>query len=707
MITISLCMIVKNEEDVLARCLDCAKDIVDEIIIVDTGSTDNTKKIAKNYTSKVYDFKWIDDFSAARNFPFSKATMDYILWLDADDIILESDIEKFKIFKQTIDNSVNNVMMKYNVGFDESGNVNFSYYRERLVKKALNPLWKEPIHEYLELTGSTIIHDICITHKKEHPAPTGRNLKIYEALLSQGKQLSIRGLYYYARELYYNERFDDAIKYFNAFLYTNKGWVEDRINACFILSTCYYNVNNKEDMRKILLKSFEFDNPRAEICCQLGYYYFTEGKYNDAIFWYNLAASSTPPTDSCGFVSHDHYGYIPNIQLCLCYDKLGNIEEAIKYNNIAGEYKPNSSSVLYNKKYFDDLNTTKNQENLQSDEHNTLFNLANKFLAESNDTEAKMIYEKLLLEEHLPPVGYFRLGEIENRSGRIKQSYIYHKKAFELDNALATKLVAQNHPHYNYVYTEINEYKITKCPLCSGSSKLHSCYNMITNIDQIFGFNPIRKWRICDKCNHIFAENFPKNLDKVLSGSAPSYYIQPNTRLFPIISGIVSNIRTFSKGNKFLEIGVGAGEMLAVAKEMQFDVSGLDIRPVYASKVAERLKVPVHGIDIMNFESNELYDVIVLGDIIEHVSNPIEVLNKCYNLLSTDGVLWISTPNFESAFSYTMKDMDPMWRVCEHLNYFSYDSLKKVLNNLGFEIKDYKVSEHYNGSMEVIAKKAE
>ena len=74
MITISLCMIVKNEEKVLARCLDSLEGLMDEIIIVDTGSTDRTKEIAAGYTDKIYDFEWVDDFSAARNFSFSKAT---------------------------------------------------------------------------------------------------------------------------------------------------------------------------------------------------------------------------------------------------------------------------------------------------------------------------------------------------------------------------------------------------------------------------------------------------------------------------------------------------------------------------------------------------------------------------------------------------------------------------------------------------------
>lgn len=67
MIKVSLCMIVKNEEEVLRQCLDSVNNLCEEIIIVDTGSTDKTKEIAREYTDKIIDFKWIDDFSAARN----------------------------------------------------------------------------------------------------------------------------------------------------------------------------------------------------------------------------------------------------------------------------------------------------------------------------------------------------------------------------------------------------------------------------------------------------------------------------------------------------------------------------------------------------------------------------------------------------------------------------------------------------------------
>lgn len=87
---ISLCMIVKNEEKNLPRCLDSVKDVVDEMIIVDTGSSDKTKEIARSYGAKVFDFKWIDDFAAARNYSLEKATGEWILVLDADEELEEN-----------------------------------------------------------------------------------------------------------------------------------------------------------------------------------------------------------------------------------------------------------------------------------------------------------------------------------------------------------------------------------------------------------------------------------------------------------------------------------------------------------------------------------------------------------------------------------------------------------------------------------------
>src|SRR5262249_45544502 len=84
---ISLTMIVKNEEVALPACLDAARPWVDEIVVVDTGSTDRTRAIAADYGARVYDWAWRDDFAAARNESLRHATGDWILALDADEVL--------------------------------------------------------------------------------------------------------------------------------------------------------------------------------------------------------------------------------------------------------------------------------------------------------------------------------------------------------------------------------------------------------------------------------------------------------------------------------------------------------------------------------------------------------------------------------------------------------------------------------------------
>ena len=147
MVSISLCMIVRNEEKVLGRCLACVQGFADEIIIVDTGSTDRTKEIAFSFTDKVYDFKWKDDFAAARNFAFSKGTGDYLFWLDADDVLLSSDRQKLLALKAELDGTADVVMLPYHTGFDEQGRPTFFCYRERLLKTSAHFRWQGAVHE--------------------------------------------------------------------------------------------------------------------------------------------------------------------------------------------------------------------------------------------------------------------------------------------------------------------------------------------------------------------------------------------------------------------------------------------------------------------------------------------------------------------------------------------------------------------------------
>ena len=362
MISLSLCMIVKNEEDVLARCLDCVDGIADEIIIVDTGSQDQTKQIARQYTEHVYDFAWIDDFAAARNFSFQQATMDYILWLDADDVISPPNQCRLLQLKQTLDPTVDMIMMRYDVAFDAEGVPTMSYNRERIVRREAGFRWIGEIHEVIPPSGNMISSDIAIWHKKLHRSDPLRNLRIFEKMLADGKSLDPRQQFYYARELYFHNRISEAAAVFEKFLDQDGGWVENKIEACRNLAKCL-RLQGRSPL-PALLKSFAFDRPRAEVCCDLGEYFMCREQYQTAVFWYAIAADMEPDVSSGGFVDPAYYGYIPNIQMAVCYDRLGEYEKANQCNEKAGAYKPKDKSYVYNRNYFKNkLKETKGSNN--------------------------------------------------------------------------------------------------------------------------------------------------------------------------------------------------------------------------------------------------------------------------------------------------------------------------------------------------------
>lgn len=350
---ISLCMIVKDEESVIERCLNSVKEVVDEIIIVDTGSRDRTINKVKNLGAKVYDFKWVEDFSKARNFSFSKATKDYIIWLDADDVLNEKDIDKFKILKENIDESIDSVTMNYVLSVNKNGEATSSLKRNRLVKASNNFKWVGKVHEYLDVKGNVIHSDISIIHKKEKEY-TDRNLKIYEKLVSKEEEFSTRDIFYYANELYDNELYDDAIKQYNKFLDRKDGWIEDIKAACYKLSDCYLYKGDSENELKYILKSFEYDVPRADFCCKLGHRFLNENKLDTAIYWYECVINLSPKDDNMSLVNHDMYAFLPLIQLCVCHYRKGNIKEAYMYNEMASKHKPEDISIKYNKEFFKD-----------------------------------------------------------------------------------------------------------------------------------------------------------------------------------------------------------------------------------------------------------------------------------------------------------------------------------------------------------------
>ncbi len=346
-------MIVKNEEDTLPRCLESVQGLVEEIVIVDTGSTDRTREVALAYTDKLYEFPWRDDFSAARNASFSQATQQYCLWLDADDVIDPEAREGFLELKALLPPQTDVVMLPYHTAFDEQGRPSFTYYRERLIRRLSGLSWRGAVHEAIAPVGNVVYWEkAAISHRKTRAGDPDRNLRILEGLLAQGKELSPREQFYYARELASHGRDEEAAELWEEFLASGKGWVENELEACRDLAQCYQRQGKPEEALGALTRSLRYGPPRAEVCCDLGEWFFQRGDYPTAAFWYETALTRPREDRSGAFVSPDCYGYIPLLQLCVCQYRMGNRQLAREYNRMAGMLKPDSPAYLYNERFF-------------------------------------------------------------------------------------------------------------------------------------------------------------------------------------------------------------------------------------------------------------------------------------------------------------------------------------------------------------------
>ncbi len=352
--TISLCMIVRDEEQTLERCLRSAAPIADEIILVDTGSVDKTVEIAEKYTNRIYHFAWIDDFAAARNMSFDRAQCDYCLWLDADDVLPEASVREIERLKREMEPDTDIVMMPYHTAFDEDGAPVFTYYRERLIRRAAGMRWVGAVHEVIVPQGKILYSTAAVEHHKRKPAEPGRNRRIFERMLERGDVLDARQRFYYARELREAGETARAAAIFEQLIDRREGWTPNLIDACGQLCDCYAAQGERQKALLALLRALSFGPPRAELCCRLGAWFLDENQPETAVFWYKTALERPADDRSGGFVNPDCRGFIPLMQLCVCYDRMGDHREAARYNELAGAMKPLSPAYLYNRQYFAD-----------------------------------------------------------------------------------------------------------------------------------------------------------------------------------------------------------------------------------------------------------------------------------------------------------------------------------------------------------------
>jgi tetratricopeptide (TPR) repeat protein len=128
--------------------------------------------------------------------------------------------------------------------------------------------------------------------------------------------------------------------------------LENNLGACRVLAQCHNALQRPEQALQALLRSFAYDAPRAELCCELGYYYFARQEYEKAVQWYRTALLCPKKEDSGAFLLEDCYGYLPHLQMCVCLDRLGRAQEAVAHNEEAAKLRPRSAAVKHNREYF-------------------------------------------------------------------------------------------------------------------------------------------------------------------------------------------------------------------------------------------------------------------------------------------------------------------------------------------------------------------
>ncbi|MBQ7658246.1 MAG: glycosyltransferase [Butyrivibrio sp.] len=339
MVTISLCMIVKNEEDCLKRCLDSLKGIVDEMIVVDTGSTDRTKEIAKECGARVEDFTWTGDFSEARNFAFSKANCDYIYSADADEELDEDNRERFMQLKKDLSElDIDIVQMYYCNQLEFRTVYNFDReLRPKLFKRVRHFVWEDPIHEQVILDPVICNSDVEIIHKPKE-SHAGRDLEAFRRTISQGRRLSARLHDMYARELFMAGTDDDFIKakeFFAESVLDNTRSLDEIKQASCVLAHIAVIQNDPEALLKYCLKD-AISEMCSEMCYELGDYYFGKKDLDEAIVWYYNAAY-----ECSSILDIKKSGSLPRLALARCYRQLGNEEQARDYEREAAEVEEN------------------------------------------------------------------------------------------------------------------------------------------------------------------------------------------------------------------------------------------------------------------------------------------------------------------------------------------------------------------------------
>jgi len=313
------------------------------------------------------------------------------------------------------------------------------------------------------------------------------------------------------------------------------------------------------------------------------------------------------------------------------------------------------------------------------------------------------LYYSLRETLNFSAMSLFRMAGLANIAGDAGYASVCFYKAFEIEPNLNRRLFAKEHSLHMHVYEKMDDRRAETCPLCGRAGRPYWCYYIGLRPNYPKSFNPVRTWMYCEPCHHLWSAEMTEYNEAEAPLLHTSVVTKANPGRFTAYSRILCSLREHAMGNALLEIGVGEGECISVARELLYDTTGIDLTKECVDYIKKTFQMDViHG-DFLTHPFEQLFDVIVLGDVIEHVRDPQAFIKRTAELSHKGTVLWVSTPSFESVYSLYLGHNDPMRREPSHCGYFSHFSLCSLLDAHGFDVIAYEVSAQYYGSMEVTA----
>ena len=330
--TISVAIIVKNEESVIRRCLEGASAFADEIVVLDTGSTDRTIEIALEHPkvrmfrsqrftpdTPVSDF----DFSIARNQSIEECNGEWVVWWDADDTIDQATADAIRMLGN---NTPPDRVFAFSV---RSQGVVFE--QPRMLPKESNVRFDEghACHEYLECRGTPMEsrRDIVISHEPEGGSTSSvqRNIAILEADYFRKNRHDQRTMFYLASAYREASRLTEAVDFYGKYLDVSK-WAEERMFARYYMATCLGELDRKDEAIAECHRAMSEDGRFAEPYCLIGDILLSMGRKEQAKLWFQMASTMSVPEDAILFVNPSCYSEYPTSKMQEA-DTLSRIEE--------------------------------------------------------------------------------------------------------------------------------------------------------------------------------------------------------------------------------------------------------------------------------------------------------------------------------------------------------------------------------------------